>query len=162
MKLTIQIDDEIAETYERRLRANQTLEQVLAIQLKRYQHVDPRDRIILIDPPVARELEKVTNHLPLRSADDLVKRVSEMAELSIGQIRFRFTPAQWRELKHRAERWRMPLAVYAARIVRQIEMQFFNEVPREIPLMAGAPQGAPPGEKPKQATSGGKPDASPA
>lgn len=142
MKVTIQIEDEVGELYESRLRPKQTLEKILAVQLKRFQHVDPRDRVLILGPETRRRIEEVTTRLPLQSTDDLVKRISELAELSIGQIRFRFTPPQWRELKHRADRWRMPVAKYAERVVRQIEAQFFNEVPRELPqMMPAAPAG---------------------
>jgi hypothetical protein len=130
MKITIQLDDVVAELYESRLRPNQTLEQILAVQLARFQEVDPRDRILIIIPSDRRRLEELTTRMPLLSVTDLIKRISDLAELSIGQIRFRFTPTQWRELKHRAERWRMQPRAYAEKVVKQIEAQFFNEVPR--------------------------------
>lgn len=131
MKITVQLDDAVGEHYESRLRPNQTLEQVLAVQLTRFQEVDPRDRVLILSPDDRRRLEELTTRLPLLSVTDLIKRVGDLAELSLGQIRFRFTPTQYRELKHRAERWRMTPKDYAEKVVKLIEGQFFNEVPRE-------------------------------
>jgi hypothetical protein len=130
VKLQIQLPDEVAEKYAARLRPSQTLDQVLAIQLERFADADPRDRILLVLPVERAQLEALTTHLPLTSAADLVKRVEELAELSVGRIRFRFTPKQWNELKHRAERWRMTPKQFAEKIVRQLEEGFFTEMPR--------------------------------
>jgi hypothetical protein len=136
VKLTLYLDDDLAEQYQAHCRPGQALEQILQIQLKRFASVAPKDRVVLILPPERVRLEEFTNRLPLASAEDLVRRVEALAGLSIGHIRFRWTPSQFRQLQAMAERWRMTPAQYAERIVRQIEEQFFDQNPRPGPAPA--------------------------
>lgn len=153
MKITIQLDDGVAERYASRLRPKQTLEQILAVQLMRFAAIDPRDRVLIILPEERHRLEELTTRLPLISIADLTKRVADLAEISIGRIRLRFTPPQLRELQHRAKRWRMSLPEYTERIVRQIEGQFLNEVPRES-ILVKEPAGRELGAEPKKGGKG--------
>ncbi len=138
MKITIQIADEIAERYQARVRPTQSLEQLASIQLARFSLVSPHDRILIVMPEERARLEELTTRLPLSSTTELIRRVAELAEVSLGRIRFRWTPRQYEQLKERAERWRVTPAEYAEKIVRQIEEGFFTENPKEpIAIPAG-------------------------
>ncbi len=140
MKFQIQIDDDVAAIYQdyAAARPGQTVEQVLAIQLQRYVAADPRLRILLILPEERARLEELTSRMPITTVADLIARVATLAELSIGRIRFRWTPTQFRQLKERATHWGIPVGTYAERVVRQIEEQFFDETPQ--PRTAAPPK----------------------
>ena len=131
MKLTLHLEDSLAEQYQAWCRPGQALEQLLQIQLKRYASVDPKLRVVLLLPEHRARIEELTTRMPLVTGEDLVRRIEALAGLSIGHIRFRWTPAQFRQLQHLAERWRMTPAQYAEKIVRQIEEQFFDQHPRD-------------------------------
>jgi hypothetical protein len=137
VNVTLHLEDSLAEQYQSLCRSGQPLEQILQIQLKRFASVDPKLRVLLILPEHRARLEEITTRIPLTTADDLVRRVEILAELSIGRIRFRWTPHQFRQLQSLAERWRMTPSQYAERIVRQIEEQFFDQSPRAGALPAG-------------------------
>lgn len=164
MKITLQLSDEVAEVYSSRLRPNQSLDQILRIQLERFQEIDPRDRVLIVLPPERSRLEELTTRLPLTTIADLIQRVEALAELSIGGIRFLWTPRQYAELKDKAERWRMTPRQYAERIVRQLEEQFFSAAPRptdnivEEEEAAPAPQSQPqPQAQPQPPTAASQP-----
>jgi hypothetical protein len=142
MKVTLTLPDDAVEKYQSRLRPTQSLEQVLTLQLLRFANVDPRDRIIIIGPEERGQLEEATTRLPLTTAADLVKRVQALAEVSIGQVRFRWTPRQYAELKAKAERWGMPVRDYAEKVVRQIEEGFFSETPKPGQIVEPSPDAA--------------------
>jgi hypothetical protein len=138
MRISIQLDDDVAQLYQVRLRPGQELEQVLQVQLARFASVDPHDRVLILSAEIRRQLEELTTRMPLTKAEDLVGRVAALAELSIGRIRFRWTPAQWRQLKEKAARWNVTPTIYAERIVREIEEQFFDQIPRDEQILIEA------------------------
>ena len=139
MKLTLHLDDSLAEQYQAWCRPGQSLEQLLQIQLRRYASVDPKLRVVLLLPEHRARIEELTTRMPLVTGEDLVRRIEALSGLSIGHIRFRWTPAQFRQLKLMAERWRMTPAQYAEKIVRQLEEAFFDQHPRDQAVAAPAP-----------------------
>lgn len=144
MKVTLQLPDEICESYQRFGRPGQELAEILQAQLLRFASCDPKIRLLFVPHEQLKQLETLTTKIPLTTPDDLVRRVANLAEVSIGGIRFKWTASQYRDLQEKAKRWRITPAEYAERVVREIESLFFSYNPRESkePILEKAPADA--------------------
>ncbi len=131
MIVQLHIPDELAGKYQTQAKAaNRQLEEALVAQLQRFSEIRLTDRIVVLMPELREAIEKATNGLPLHKAEDLLERIRDLASVQIGRILFTWTPAQFRQLAERAARWNTTPESYAETVVRQIEAQFFDEMPR--------------------------------
>ena len=130
MKLTIQLPDELCDKLDPHRRVGETLNDFLVRLIAQHQDAPPGQRYLLLRAPEIDRIIELTGRLPLTNADELVQRIAALAELSIGGIRFQWTPHQYRQLKDRAERHRLTVEEYSKQVVREIEEQFFSMHPR--------------------------------
>ncbi|KKL13353.1 hypothetical protein LCGC14_2526630, partial [marine sediment metagenome] len=127
MRITIQLTDELAALYQKRADTHAVrISSLLAEQLKRFVHVDPYDRIIVIPSAQRDELERILSGGALEDAADLVLKVEKLASIRIGGVSLDFTPGQKRELKRLADRQGITYKEIVARTVKSMEEQFFS------------------------------------
>jgi hypothetical protein len=136
-QVTLTIPDDVATEYKAGAIPNHSLEQTLSAQLIRFRAVRPFDKFLMV-PPAAREaLEKLTTQLPITTAEALVAAVRSLAGVEIGHIRLDFTPSQLRELKTKADRWRMTPEQYVEGTVRRLlEDSILAACPRPGEMLA--------------------------
>jgi len=101
------------------------VEAVLTAQLQRFQAVEPGSRTIVLGGALTEQLSTMLGGFPIQSAEDLVRKVNELAAVSFQHIRLDFSPSHLRELAHRAERQGKPVEDIIQDVVRQLADQFF-------------------------------------
>ncbi len=127
MRVTIQLTDELADLYQKTADKHAVrISSLLAEQLKRFAHVDPFDRILVVAARQRDELEGVLSGGGIEDASDLVLKVKSLASIQIAGVKLDFTPGQKRELKRLAERQGITYKEIVERTVKSMEEQFFS------------------------------------
>ncbi|MCJ2564309.1 MAG: hypothetical protein LN417_09520 [Candidatus Thermoplasmatota archaeon] len=127
MRATVQLTDDIYELYQAIADKHAVrISSLLQEQLKRFAHVDPYDRIIVLPATQRDELEKVLSGGAIEDASDLVLKVESLASIQLEGVVLDFTPGQKRELKRLAERQGITYEEIVKRTVQSMEEQFFS------------------------------------
>lgn len=125
-----QVDKEqIVETIERTLRAfpqdwiiaagEKPIDVVTAKQFESlYEPIEKRGLILTAEDQTA--LAKTLGFGSTNSSHDLTLAVQRLARLKIGGVDVDFSPAQWEELTHRAQKRGLSLTVYLDRMVEKL------------------------------------------
>lgn len=104
MKIEIQIPDELYARYELQARSRDyAVKRELSERLQAFVEAPPKDRVILLRRHTREAIEKILN-CSLLSDEELVDRVTRLAQLSIGEVRLEFSPGQLAEMKRRADK----------------------------------------------------------
>lgn len=133
MRVTIQISDDTADLYRSYCRANQPLEDLIAIQLERFSPANPKERFLLLPPLERGQIEKIIN-CPISTPAMLVKRVADLGSIRLGAIQLRFSMPALREIKRRALSFRQTPQEYTSQVVNTILERFL-----ELPGLAKGP-----------------------
>lgn len=127
MRVTIQLTDELAALYQKAADGHAVrISSLLAEQLKRFAHIDPYDRIVVIPSGQRDELEKILSGGVIEDAADLVLKVEALAAIQVEGVTLDFTPGQKRELKRLADRQGITYEEIVQRTVKSMEEQFFS------------------------------------
>ena len=127
MRVTIQLTDDVYGHYQKIAdKHGVRISSLLADQLKRFDYVDPFDRIVIIPSGQRDELERVLSGGNIEDASDLVLKVEQLAGIQIEGVQLDFTPGQKRELKRMAKRQGITYEELAKRTVASMEELFFS------------------------------------
>lgn len=127
MRVTVQLTDEVHDFYQKCADKHAVrISSLLAEQLKRFIHVDPYDRIVVIPSRQRDELEKVLSGGVIEDASDLVLKVESLAAIQVEKVVLDFTPGQKKELKRMAERQGISYEALVQRTVKSMEELFFS------------------------------------
>lgn len=126
MKLTLQVPDELYETYAAAANSDVPSE-VAAFMLARLDHFQwaNAEGYLHLDPATRVRLEELMAG-PLPTVDKLIERVSALASITLGGIRLDFSPGQLAEIARRAKRNGESVEVLTRRIVKTMESLFFT------------------------------------
>lgn len=133
MKATLTIDDDLFEIY--KTEAGQRgvpVGQVISERLARAVALDPRTRAMVLDGGmVMQKIEEKLGGGQVKGAEDLLKKVTNLASIRFGSHEFQITPGQYRELAFRATKMgsgKTPEDLIAE-IYRRMQATFFEYVP---------------------------------
>lgn len=119
--------DDTALTYQEEAAARKLpLEAVLAERLEHATALDPRGRVLIIEPRSRERLEASLGGLPLLSTEDLISKVQRLARLKFGDHVIEITPGQMEELTWRAHKMGKPIAVMIEEAARVFGETFFS------------------------------------
>lgn len=131
MKLSLQIPDDLYDVYAEaagRLNGEATAAHMIAAQLDRFKHVDPVDRVLVVDSKSRDSLEHILSGGQLTDGANLLKKVQSLADIKIGSIKVSFTPGQLRMIKTFAARHGRSIQEMTESIVADIKREFLNRV----------------------------------
>lgn len=86
----------------------------MVAQLTRFQDVSPTDRVILLHGDDRRALEAVLQR-KLESVDELIKLVTRMASVSVGDVTLTLSPTQLKRLEGEAKFFKQELPGYVSK-----------------------------------------------
>lgn len=134
MKTTIQLPDDLYDAYTSAAEGMAGLgkvvtpEEIMVDRLTRFKDVAPSDRVVVVDPKVRNRLEMILSGGSLKDAEDLLKKVEDLADLKIGEIRIDFTPGEWKRMKNWANRQGKTVEFIMKDIVARIRLTIFDYV----------------------------------
>ena len=103
--MRITIPDDVADPYLAFAdAASVPLDEVITQQLKRFAHLHPREKAIVVPAKIHADLAAALGHLPLRDAADLLTRIKAHGQITFESLDIGLTPTQKAELAYRAER----------------------------------------------------------
>lgn len=124
--MRITIPDDLADVYVAyATRQNRSLDTVIEAQLSKFKALEPGKRTLTIGGEVTQRLETALGGLPIRTPNDLVTRVEDLAAISFQHIRLDFSPAHLAELAHRAERQGKSVETLVIETVDRMAHEFF-------------------------------------
>jgi hypothetical protein len=103
-----------------------TPQELMAAQLARFSSYPASNHVLVVDSESRGKLDQVLQGGMLRDAQDLVEKVTKLADIQIGGIAVHWTPGQLRQIKTYATRNRLTPEEAVRRIVRQLESQFWD------------------------------------
>ena len=128
MKITLHVTDELGDQLASQATiVGQTTEAYAAQQLARWITVEPRDRVLVLKGAPLQALETQLGGY-LTTPDRLVDKVRALAGLQIGAHQIEFTPGQWEEIRHRAQKRGITVAEEIQQIWRKLQSEFFQYV----------------------------------
>jgi hypothetical protein len=131
MKVTLTLDDEIAEYYQkeavsRRVAVGVVINERLALA----RPLNPRHRSIVVgDPDIIHRLERALGGGHLLGERDLLSKVERLARIDFGPHTFQITPGQFEELKFRAGKTGRSVEQLVADMYTKMSEDFFRAVP---------------------------------
>lgn len=131
MRLTL--DDSTLSVLEPQILAGHAPEGLVELAVSRIGHIPKQARFLLLTENDVTALETRLGAPVIGTVQDLHRAVDQLVDLQIQRISLRFTPAQYRELKDRADREGMTPEEYARRVVYAMSGQFFVTAPLEPP-----------------------------
>lgn len=129
MRISIQLPDALYETLEERAKESHVrLTSYVGNLVKMFGHLNPTDRILILEPKARGELETILGGGHLLSQEDLVNKVRSVTDILVEKVELKFTAGQKKELKRRAERQGISYPEMVKRTVKSMESQFFDHV----------------------------------
>lgn len=128
--MRVTIPDELGDAIVAKLQKTQTLDGEVTRLLHLCEHVPATETPLLLHNAQLGELGRVLGReSSLRSFTDILAAVNVLAGLSFGHLRFQFSAGQLAELQRRADRERMSVDEYTARVLRSLCLSFFTSAP---------------------------------
>lgn len=81
---------------------------------------------LVVPQTLRQQLERILGIGTTNTPEDLLKAVDLLARLEIGGVLVDFTPAQWTEMKRKAEVQNQPLSVYLQRLVQKLTQDLWS------------------------------------
>lgn len=130
MRVTIQLDDDTALTYQNEaVERGMDVEDVLADRLKRAQVLDPRHRyVVLVDGVLARA-EAALGGLPLLHAEDFLSKLTRLARIRFGDHRLELTAGQMEEIVWRGQKQGKTVEQMLGMAWERFTAEFFTLLP---------------------------------
>ena len=120
MRVTLTFPDDVADLYAIDAAKHQlSFEDRLSKQLAAFAHVGLTDRALVV---MGADLATLTDRLGtfiLGDAQDLIRKVTALRDLKVGEVRVNLSPAQIEEIRVRAEKNGIAFAAEFESIVRQ-------------------------------------------
>lgn len=146
--MRITIPDEVAELYQSYAKTQgRSVEDVCTAQLTRFAKHEPGKRALILGAAAITTLEQTFGGLPLRTFEDIVARVKQLAAIEFHRVQLDFSPSQLAELQHRAARQGRTVDYLANEIIQAICRDFFWQSGGGAAKEPAVPA-APPGLKP--------------
>ncbi|PYQ25627.1 MAG: hypothetical protein DMF56_26910 [Acidobacteria bacterium] len=130
MKITLSLDDDLVESYQKEAGSRRVpVNTVIAQRLQAALPLDPRRRgFVVADAQVLQELEGILGGGSLTSERDLVGKVRRLAAIHFGEHRFEITPGQFEELKFRATKTGRTVEQLVADLYQRMSQDLFRTV----------------------------------
>ena len=131
MKISLSIDDDLWEIYrEESIERRMNPGDVIRERLQRAVGLDPRDRgVVLTGGRTMQLIEERLGGGHLKSAEDLLAKVANLASIQFGVHEFVITPGQYRELVFRAQKTGRTIEELVQEIYRRMQQDFWRYVP---------------------------------
>jgi hypothetical protein len=131
MKVTLTIDDELAEFYQKEATSRHVaIGTIINERLAQAKPLDPRHRALVIgDTDVIQRLERALGGGHLLGERDLVCKVERLARIEFGPHTFQITPGQFEELKFRATKTGRSVEQLVDAMYTKMSEDFFRAVP---------------------------------
>lgn len=131
MKITLSIDDELWDIYrEESIARKMNPGDVIRERLAKAVALDPRDRGIIISGGRTMQiLEEKLGGGHLKSAEDLLNKVTNLAGIRFGLHEFVISPGQFRELTFRAQKTGKTIEQLVESIYKRMQATFWEYVP---------------------------------
>lgn len=131
MKIALTIPDDLWEIYRvESLERHVDPGDLLRDRLARAVGLDPRDRaIVLTGGRTMQLIEEKLGGGQLKSAEDLLAKVTNLAVIKFGAHEFTITPGQYRELAFRASKTGRSIDQLIESIYQKMQETFFEYVP---------------------------------
>jgi hypothetical protein len=134
MKITLQLADELYDTYAEAARAlaprSVSAEEAMIGILEKFKGVQPQARTIVVTGKAREELEELLGGGQIRDPEDLVSKVEGLVHIEIEGVRLNFTAGQKQELSIYASKNGISVEEAVRRTVKSMQGQFFNYVMR--------------------------------
>jgi hypothetical protein len=105
-----------------------TPQELMGAQLARFSAYPASNHVLVVDSENRGKLDQVLQGGMLRDAQDLVEKVTKLADIQIGGIAVHWTPGQLRQIKTYATRNRLTVEETVKRIVFQMSSQFWDYI----------------------------------
>src|SRR6185436_3139223 len=103
MKVTLYLDDDIAQTYRQEADARNTeFESVLEGRLRAAGELDPRSRYLIVAGRSRERLEEALGGMPVLNVEDLIQKVQKLGRVRFGDHKIELTAAQMEEIAYKA------------------------------------------------------------
>jgi hypothetical protein len=127
--MRVTIPDDLADALQHKLSPAQDLDKEVTRLLGAAAHVPAGGTVMILNAEQLNDLARRLGRPSLKSYADLVGSLDRLAALSFGHVRMNFSPGQLEEIEHRATREGIPVAEYAARVIRSLTGNFFTTHP---------------------------------
>ncbi|SRR6266487_1132009 len=130
MKITLSLDDDLAECYQKEAASRRVpIGAVIAQRLTDARSLDPRKRgFVVADAQVLQELESILGGGSLVSERTLVEKVRRLARIRFGDHTFQITPGQFEELAFRAKKTGRTVEQLVADLYQRMAQDLFRTV----------------------------------
>jgi hypothetical protein len=103
-------------------------QELMSAQLARFSAYPASNHVLVVDSESRGKLDLILQGGMLRDAQDLVEKVTKLADIQIGGIAVHWTPGQLRQIKTYASRNRITVEEAIKRVVFQMSGQFWDYV----------------------------------
>ena len=135
MRVKIELPDDLWEHYQKEAgRKRKAPEKLLVEILDRYQACTADERFLVLAPELIKRLEEALER-HFTQPHQLVELIEVLARIRIGDIRVEATPAQLRELAHKAER--------QGKTTEQLVRETYQAIARSFFRASSTPEGVP-------------------
>lgn len=124
--MRVTIPDTVLAPYEEiATQQGRAVDMVVTDQLKRFAHLTPGTRAVVISEKALQDLALPLGALPIRDGADLVARCRRHASITFEGLDIGLTPGQKAELQHRAERQGKPVEALIQEMATLFLRDFF-------------------------------------
>lgn len=124
--MRVTLNDELTDDVQAGLKVGQSVEQEIERRLKACGHVCGKDPLIVLNTTQMDAIaERLGTGLPIRTPQDLMRAIDQVAQVTVGNVRLVWTPTQLQQLEEKARKIGTTVDDLVARVTSKLLTDIF-------------------------------------